>query len=97
MCMHEQFSNFFSFNKIKENIRIIFFFKSGQIYMKDAELAESKENEISNFSCFYLSSYGHFFSKNCQFSMNFFTITREKKIGKIRKLSFYSFQHVAHL
>ena len=36
--------------------------------MKDPESAESKKNQISDF---YFWSYGHFCSKNCQFSMNF--------------------------
>ena len=35
----------------------IFFIKSGQIYMKDAECAVSEKKQISDF-CF--SSYGHF-------------------------------------
>ena len=38
-----------------------------QIYMDDAESVEWRKK--SDFSDFY--SYGHFFSKNCQFLMNF--------------------------
>ena len=39
--------------------KYIFFFKSSQIYLKDAECAESKKNYVSEFSDFNFSSYGH--------------------------------------
>jgi len=39
--------------------------------MTDAECANRKKNHISDFSDFLFSSYGHFCTKNCLFSMNF--------------------------
>ena len=46
--------------------------------MKDPVSAESKKNKISDFSDFYFSSYGHFCSKYCQFSMNFHDNSKNK-------------------
>ena len=56
--------------------------------MKDVESAESKEK--SNFSDFYFLSYGHFCTKNCQFSMNFYGDSKNKD----RKIDFSL--HSAH-
>ena len=46
------------------------FFKSGQIYMKDAQCAESNENQFSDF---YFSSYREQFIENWGIKM---TITQ---------------------
>ena len=43
---------------------IFFFFKIGQIYMQDAESAESKEKSNLSFSNFYFSSYREKFIEN---------------------------------
>ena len=52
--------------------------------MKDAECADRKKNHISDFSDFHFSSYGHFCTKNCQFSMNFHDNSKNKN----RKIDF---------
>ena len=54
-------TKFFLFNILLRNAkqnRWIFFFKSAQIYMRDAECSET--NEKSYFSNFYFPSYRHF-------------------------------------
>ena len=55
------------------NIITILFFKTRQIYMKVQNRLNRKKNQISDISNIYFSSYNHFCSKNCQFSMNFHT------------------------
>ena len=46
--------------------------KSVRIYMKDVECSEMNEKSNFRFLFFELSLFfGHFCSKNCQFSMNF--------------------------
>ena len=52
--------------------------------MKDAECADRKKNHISDFSDFHSSSYGHFCTKNGQFSMNL----NDKSENKNRKIDF---------
>ena len=47
--------------------------------MKDAECADRKKNHISDFSNFHFSSYGHFCTKNCQFSMHFLANSKKKR------------------
>ena len=67
------------------NIKTIFFFKTSQIYMKVQNRLNRKKNQISDFSDIYFSSYDHFCSKNCQFSMNFNDNSRNKN----RKIVFF--------
>ena len=50
--------------------------------MQNLEFAESEEK--SYFSDFYFSSNGHFCTNNCQFSMNFHDISKNKN----RKIDF---------
>ena len=57
MRMHGKFPDFFLFNKIKKIYQYNFFFKSGQIYMKDAECAESEEKSNFRFPFFELWSF----------------------------------------
>ena len=61
--------------------------------MKDAESAESKENQISDF---FFRVVVIFVLKTVNFRW-IFTKTRKIKIRKIRKLIFHSFQHILHL
>ena len=49
--------------------------KSGQIYMQDAELAE-----LNGKSDLYILSYGHFYFKNCPFSMKFHSNSKNKNM-----------------
>jgi len=69
----------------------IYFFKSGQIYMEDAESAGSKEKSIFRF---LLNELWSFLYWNVPHFRWIFTITRKIKIGK---LIFHSLQHIAHL
>ena len=67
----------------------IFFFINSQIFMKDADRLNRKKNQISDFSDFHFSRYGHFCTK---YHPNFrwiFTITWKIKIGI---LTFHSIQ-----
>ena len=65
-----------------------FFFKSGQIYMKDEDSAESIEK--SNFRFFRYSFFEvwSFFSKSCQFSIHFHDNSKNKN----RKIYFASYR-----
>ena len=71
------FLHFFNFI----HLQILFFFVS-KCSAKAAE--HQKKKQISNFSNFYFSSYGHFCSKNCQLSINFHDNSR----NKIRQIVF---------
>ena len=70
-------TNFFFFQKCsnisEQKIFLSFFFKSFQIYMTDAESAESKEK--SNFRFLFFRIMVIFVTSSPQFSMNFFTKT----------------------
>ena len=72
-----------------------FFFKSGQIYMKNAQCAETNAN---NFCDFYFLRYGHFYTQKL---VNFWWILSTKTVIsqklQIRKWIFHSFQHIPHL
>ena len=60
--------------------------------MKDPETAEEKSKDKLNL---YFSSYGHFCSKNCRFSMNFHDDSKNKN----RKLIFpiFNFSDQRHV
>ena len=68
------------------------FFKSGQIYMKDAQWAETNEKQIFQFLVFW--GMVVFVLKIRSFLCTKSTITQTLKIGE---LIFYSFQLIAHL
>ena len=69
-------------------IKIIFFFTSGQIYMKDAEYAESKKKLIFWFLFFEFWSFLWLHHHNFRW---IFTITRKIKIAKTFYLVFILF------
>ena len=81
-----------------ETFQFFFSFKSSQIYMKDAEWAETNRNRFSDFLVFEIWSF--LYSKLFIFLWILSTkstITRKIKIGKFIKLIFHSIQHCAYL
>jgi len=68
-------SSMFCMHRLKnwliDTSKSIFFFKIDQIYMRDAECVESKEKLNFRFYRFLVIELWSFFTKNCQFSMNF--------------------------
>ena len=66
------------------NIKINFFSKLVKFTWKIQNRLNKKKKQISNFSNFHFSSYGHFCSKYCQLSMNF----HDNSSNKIRQIVF---------
>ena len=63
--------------------------------MKNPELAESKEKSNFRFFQFLFFELWSFLYSKLPIFDEFLTITRKIKIGKIEKLIFHSFQHIA--
>ena len=80
--------------KQTEKIPIFFLQKCSKLHERCGMCWKKWKIEISDF---YFSSYGHFCTQNHPKFRWIFTLTREKKIRKIRKLIFHSIQHIAHL
>ena len=68
-------------------------FKSGQIYSKYLQWAETNENQFSDFGDFYFLSW----SKNWPILSTKTTISQKPKIVKCGKLIFHSLQLIAHI
>ena len=87
------------FKNVRTFLNTLFFLESVQIYVQDAECAESKKKQFFHF---YFSSYRHFLiifvTSIPQFSMNFHANSKNKSHKKnVFRFSFYSVHFVSFI